>query len=172
MAVALAGLLAACGPQPPLPPDATGTRTADATAPVSGGTRAPGATSPVATPPKDEPRADEVLIEVNVSGGLAGVANQLLVYGDGRYTVRQGVTSPRTRKGRMKPTELAELRAALESPAYAAVPARVEGGVVHDGFQYVVSHDHRVVVAGDGGRPAALDRVFAALPEGGPPTSR
>ncbi|MFG2328970.1 hypothetical protein ACGFMM_05035 [Streptomyces sp. NPDC048604] len=156
-AIAAAVALTACGEQPPLPPDAAATPTTSATPSTS-------------APPKAEPRADEVLVEVNVSGGLAGVANQLLVYGDGRYTLRQGLTSPRRREGRMKPAELAQLRKALESPQYAAVPARVDGGVVHDGFQYVVSYDHRVVVAGDGARPKALDRVFAALPEGGPPT--
>lgn len=179
-AVVTAGLLAAgCGPQTPpspdIPPAVPGTPTAGT--PGTSGTPTTPGSAPSPTPSsapsaKSAPRADEVLIEVNVSGGLAGVANQLLVYGDGRWTLRQGTRSPRTREGQMKPAELAELRAALDSPAYAAVPARPGGGTVHDGFQYVISHDHRVVVAGDMNRPQALDRVFAALPEGGPPTSK
>ncbi|WP_406863093.1 hypothetical protein ABZO31_22695 [Streptomyces sp. HUAS MG47] len=151
--VAATAALTACGQQPPLPPDGAGPATTSAA-------------------PRAEPRADEVLVEVNVSGGLAGVANQLLVYGDGRYTLRRGLKAPRTSEGRMKAAELTELRTALESPQYAAVPVRVDPGTVADGFQYVVSYDHRVVVAGDGDRPQALDRVFAALPDGGPPTGR
>ncbi|MET9438947.1 hypothetical protein [Streptomyces sp. NPDC006551] len=131
---------------------------------------APGLSIPP-TPTGDDhrPGPKEVLVEVNVSGGLAGVANQLIVRYDGSYTTRSGTGPPRT--GRMTPAEVAELRTALEAPAYAAVPARPTGEPVADGFQYVVSYRHRVIVAGDGGRPAALERVFAALPDGGPPTN-
>ncbi len=117
-----------------------------------------------------EPAPKEVLVELNVSGGLAGVDNQLTVRYDGSYTTRSGTKPPRT--GQMTPAEVAELRAALEDPAYAAVPTRPsEGKTVYDGFQYVITYRYRVVVTTDGERPAALQRVFEALPEGGPPTS-
>ncbi|MFG2643311.1 hypothetical protein ACGFYP_20365 [Streptomyces sp. NPDC048370] len=116
-----------------------------------------------------EPGPHEVLVEVNVNGGLAGVRNQLIVHYDGSYTTRSGTESPRS--GKMTPAEVAELRAALEDPAYAKVPARPTGQPVPDGFQYVFTHRYRVVVAGDGERPPALQRVFEALPDGGPPTS-
>lgn len=115
-----------------------------------------------------EPAPTELLVELNVSGGLAGVSHQLIVRYDGSYTTRSGTEPPRT--GRMTPAEVAELRAALEDPAYAAVPARPSGGPVYDGFQYVISYRHRVVVTTDGDRPPALRRVFEALPGGGPPT--
>ncbi|MFJ3581027.1 hypothetical protein ACIPPS_02155 [Streptomyces sp. NPDC090127] len=116
-----------------------------------------------------EPGPREVLVEVVVNGGLAGVRNQLIVHYDGGYTSRSGTESPRG--GRMTGAEVAELRAALEDPAYAKVPARPSGPPVADGFQYVFTHRYRVVVAGDGARPPALQRVFEALPDGGPPTS-
>ncbi|MEU7110976.1 hypothetical protein [Streptomyces sp. NPDC046182] len=115
-----------------------------------------------------EPGPREVLVEVNVNGGLAGVRNQLIVHYDGSYTTRSGTESPRS--GRMTAAEVAELRAALEDPAYAKVPTRPTGEPVRDGFQYVFTHRYRVVVAADGERPPALQRVFSALPEGGPPT--
>lgn len=116
-----------------------------------------------------EPGPREVLVEVNVNGGLAGVRNQLIVHHDGTYTTRSGTEAPRT--GRMTAAEVAELRAALEDPAYAKVPARPTGAPVPDGFQYVFTYRYRVVVAQDGERPPALQRVFEALPDGGPPTS-
>ncbi|MGW6567949.1 hypothetical protein [Streptomyces sp. NPDC054975] len=116
-----------------------------------------------------EPGPREVLVEVNVNGGLAGVRNQLIVHHDGSYTTRSGTQPPRT--GRMTPSEVAELRAALEDPAYAKVPTRPTGRPVPDGFQYVLTHRYRVVVAGEGERPPALQRVFEALPNGGPPTA-
>ncbi|MFE7580457.1 hypothetical protein ACFU5Y_02690 [Streptomyces gardneri] len=144
----------------------TDTRTTTGTSP----TTAPG-TSPASasTAPPDEPRPGEVLVEVVVNGGFAGVRNQLVVHYDGSWTSRSGTRPPRT--GQQTPAEAAELRAALEDPAYARVPDRPTGSPIADGFQYFVTYRHRLVVSGDGERPPALQRVFAALPEGGPPTS-
>ncbi|MGA5062539.1 hypothetical protein ACPB9E_02000 [Streptomyces exfoliatus] len=144
------------------------------TAPAPGGpasgvstpTTAAGTVAPPEGP--QEPQGQEVLVEVVVNGGLAGVRNQLVVHYDGTWTSRSGAKPPRT--GRMTPAEAAELRAALEDPAYARVPGRPTGGPIPDGFQYFVTYRHRLVVADDGERPPALQRVFDALPEGGPPT--
>ncbi|MFE1349222.1 hypothetical protein [Streptomyces sp. NPDC058757] len=116
-----------------------------------------------------DPRSGAVLVEVGVSGGFAGVDNRLVVREDGSWTLTSRGGEPRT--GRMGAEELAELRAALEDPAYARVPERPGGRPVADGFRYAVTHHDRTVVAGDGERPAALQRVFDALPGGGPPTS-
>ncbi|MCZ0981273.1 hypothetical protein O1L60_26210 [Streptomyces diastatochromogenes] len=57
-------------------------------------------------------------------------------------------------------------------PAFALVPERPTGSPIPDGFQYEVTYRGRTVVADDGERPPALQRVFAALPGGGPPTGR
>ncbi|MFB9603542.1 hypothetical protein ACFFTQ_11205 [Streptomyces roseofulvus] len=116
-----------------------------------------------------DPRSGAVLVEVGVSGGFAGVDNRLVVREDGSWTVRSGNGEPRT--GRMTAADLAELRAALDDPAYARVPEQPTGPPVADGFRYAVTYHDRTVVAGDGDRPAALQRVFDALPDGGPPTS-
>ncbi|MFI9292949.1 hypothetical protein [Streptomyces gardneri] len=200
LAAALAGGATACGPEtppapggpasgttaPPAPsaPDTSdtsdaATRTPDAstsTAPSTSTTTgtstttAP-STSPTSTStaPPDEPRPGEVLVEVVVNGGFAGVSNKLVVHYDGSWTSRSGTRPPRT--GQQTPAEAAELRAALEDPAYARVPNRPTGSPIADGFQYFITYRHRLVVSGDGERPPALQRVFAALPEGGPPTS-
>ncbi|MFD3533862.1 hypothetical protein [Streptomyces sp. NPDC058664] len=149
-------------------PPAPGGPASDVTVPPPPATStAPPAPAGTVTP-TEEPRGQEVLVEVVVNGGLAGVRNQLVVHYDGTWTSRSGTRPPRT--GRMTPAQAAELRAALEDPAYARVPSRPTGDPVPDGFQYFVTHRHRLVVAGDGERPPALQRVFAALPEGGPPT--
>ncbi|MFF2773420.1 hypothetical protein ACFVU3_00790 [Streptomyces sp. NPDC058052] len=135
----------------------------------SAGTPTASRTAPPGEASTADPRSAAVLVEVVVNGGIAGVTNQLVVREDGSWTVSSRDKESRT--GRMTAAELAGLRAALEDPAYARVPGRPSGPTVADGFQYFVTYDHRLVVAGDGDRPAALQRVFDALPEGGPPTS-
>ncbi|MFB8407198.1 hypothetical protein [Streptomyces sp. NPDC055912] len=166
----LAGVLVAgtsgCGPETPaepgVPPSGTSGPAEPGTTPAPGTPTAPGTSTA-------DPHPAEVLVEVVVNGGLAGVSNKLVVHADGSWTSRSGTEEPRT--GRQTPAETARLRAALEDPAYARVPERPTGDPVADGFQYYVTYRHRLVVAGDGERPAALQRVFAALPEGGPPTN-
>ncbi len=177
LAAVLAGGATGCGSgsgAPPAPgaPGAPGTTAGPSTSGPSttGPTTAPGTPGATTGPsaPKDDPRPGQVLVQVTVTGGFAGVRNRLVVHRDGAWTVRSGDKPPRT--GRQTPAEAAELRAALEDPAFALVPARPTGRPIADGFQYEVAYRHRVVVAGDGERPPALQRVFDALPEGGPPT--
>ncbi|MFI1939172.1 hypothetical protein ACH44C_18690 [Streptomyces purpureus] len=154
VAAGISGCATGDTPPPPsaAPPPAASPSTAASPSP---------ATSPSASPQRAAD-PDEVLVSVNVSGGFAGVSNELRVHGDGRWTVRTGKGQDRT--GRMTGAEVARLRASLEAPAYARVPVRPTGPTVFDGFQYVIAHDHRVVVAADGERPDALRRVFDALP--------
>ncbi|GGU71608.1 hypothetical protein GCM10010275_02270 [Streptomyces litmocidini] len=160
LAGALVGGASGCGPGTPPAPGGPSSASA------------PALPSPVTDPgtPAADPQPGEVLVEVVVSGGLAGVRNRLVVHYDGSWSSRSGAKPPRT--GRQTPAEAAELRAALEDPAFALVPERPTGSPIADGFQYAVTYRHRLVVADDGARPAALERVFAALPGGGPPTSR
>ncbi|MEU9298180.1 hypothetical protein [Streptomyces sp. NPDC048266] len=153
---------------PGTPAPSTGAPSTPGGTPSAPGTPDPSTSPPGTRSPSREPQAQEVLVEVVVNGGLAGVRNQLVVHHDGSWTSRSGTKPPRT--GRMTPAETAELRAALEDPAYARVPSRPTGDPVTDGFQYLITYRHRLVVAGDGERPPALQRVFAALPDGGPPT--
>ncbi|MFF9067096.1 hypothetical protein ACF09E_17250 [Streptomyces sp. NPDC014891] len=184
---ALAGGTSGCGPaEPPAPGDPSPATSTPAPSPTGEGgrpepsaTRPSPSTSPAGTPPRvtlppadppSDPQPTGVLVEVVVDGGLAGVRNKLVVQHDGSWSIRSGTEPPRT--GRQTPAQAAELRAALADPAYARIPERPTGRPVPDGFQYRVTYRHRLVVAQDGEeeRPAALRRVFAALPEGGPPT--
>ncbi|MFF5974379.1 hypothetical protein ACFY7C_22930 [Streptomyces sp. NPDC012769] len=162
--------VAGCGQAPTAPDDRPDTTMSIPPAPSG---PADGTTTATATAggDGDEPAPQEVLVEVVVNGGLAGVVNKLVVHHDGSYTLRSG-TKP-AREGRMSAAGAAELRAALEDPAYAKVPARPTGGAtVADGFTYYITHAYRLVVARDGeDRPAALQRVLDALPGGGPPTA-
>ncbi|MEU8764488.1 hypothetical protein [Streptomyces sp. NPDC048659] len=177
--LAAAITVAGCG-QAPAAPAASGTPAAPTTATTTtpgapatpGTTTAPGTATTSATPapPTEHPAPQDALVEVTVTGGFAGVDNRLVVREDGTYTTsRRGKPDE---SGRMTPAGLAGLRAALDDPAYARVPDRPSGAPVADGFQYTVTHTGRTVTAGDRERPAALDRVFGALPGGGPPTGR
>ncbi|MER8047929.1 hypothetical protein [Streptomyces sp. NPDC094032] len=139
---------------------------------MAGCGQAPATPAPAATPATatEEPAPQAVLVEVVVSGGFAGVDNKLVVHEDGTYTTRTGTKPPKS--GRMTEAEVTELRAALEDPAYAKLPPRPTGAPIADGFQYTLTHAHHTLIAGDGERPPALNRVFKALPDGGPPTGR
>ncbi|MEU5218911.1 hypothetical protein AB0G79_22305 [Streptomyces sp. NPDC020807] len=121
------------------------------------------------TPPPSEPQPSAVLVDVAVTGGFAGVRNRLVVHEDGAWTSHSAAKPPRT--GHQTPAEAAALRAALEDPAFAELPERPAGTPVADGFTYTLTYRHRVVVADDRERPPALQRVFDALPDGGPPTA-
>ncbi|MFE5830983.1 hypothetical protein ACFQ8W_12140 [Streptomyces sp. NPDC056508] len=175
LAAVLAGGATGCGADTGAPPapGAPGSASGPGTPGPSASGPAPGPSAPGATTgpsaPRDDPRPGQVLVRVTVTGGFTGVRNRLVVHRDGGWTIRSGDKPPRT--GRQTPAEAAELRAALEDPAFALVPARPTGRPIADGFQYEVAYRHRMVVAGDGDRPPALQRVFDALPEGGPPTS-
>ncbi|MFB7513991.1 hypothetical protein [Streptomyces sp. NPDC056144] len=173
-ALLLAGVLAcgvaACDPAaPPGTGASTGTGTR-ASGPVSADVVPTEATTS-ATPatPSTEPQPSAVLVDVAVTGGFAGVRNRLVVHEDGAWTSHSAAKPPRT--GRQTPTEAAALRAALEDPALAEVPERPAGTPVADGFTYTLTYRDRVLVTDDRERPPALQRVFDALPEGGPPTA-
>lgn len=152
-ALAAVVVVTGCGQAPAAPPDSSA---------------GPGTSS---TATRDEqPAPQEDLVEVVVSGGFAGLRNKLVVRYDGSWTLRKGTGEPTT--GRMTPDQVAELRAALEDPAFARVPDRPTGRPVADGFEYAVTYAHRLVLTRDGeDRPPALQRVFDALPDGGPPTA-
>ncbi|WP_411087328.1 hypothetical protein [Streptomyces sp. 061-3] len=123
-----------------------------------GATPAPGTS---ASAPALEP--DAILVAFTESGGIDGRHNSLVVYGDGRYVA---VTPKRkNRPGRMKPGDLAELRAALEEVDFSGLPSRPTGPPVFDGITRVIVHDgHTAVDSGGGSAAGALAAVYQALP--------
>nr|WTB29313.1 hypothetical protein OG781_07250 [Streptomyces sp. NBC_00830] len=127
--------------------------------PTPGGTSVPGTSTSAPAP-----EADTVLVAFTESGGIDGRHNSLVVYGDGRYVA---VTPKRkNRSGRMKPGDLAELRAALEEVDFSRLPSRPTGPIVFDGITRVIVHDGHTAVdnGGTSSAGAALAEVYQALP--------
>lgn len=122
------------------------------------------ASSPAAPVSPAPVPADELLVAVTVSGGIDGRHETMLINGDGSYTTLSLGKKPRG-KGRMRPAELASLRAALADADFAKLP-RINLGEqpVPDGLTTAVVHQGHEVVT-DGSSPVpGLDRVIAALP--------
>ncbi|MET8331484.1 hypothetical protein [Streptomyces sp. NPDC005181] len=136
-------------------PTATGS---DSVRPTPGGTPAPSTSTSAPAPGRDT-----VLVIFTESGGIDGRHNSLVVYGDGRYLV---VTPKRkSRSGRMKPGDLAELRTALEEVDFSGLPSRPTGPTVFDGITRVIVHDGHTAVDNGGTLSAgALTEVYQALP--------
>ncbi|MFI1395026.1 protealysin inhibitor emfourin [Streptomyces sp. NPDC020681] len=109
------------------------------------------------------PAAAQPLVEMTVTGGIAGVHNRLLVRADGSYSTTTKTGAGRT--GRMTPAELAELRRALEDADFARLPRNPTGSPIADGFTYEISYAGHTVTTSDPGLLPALRDVLAALPE-------
>ncbi|MEU8678773.1 hypothetical protein [Streptomyces sp. NPDC048560] len=108
-------------------------------------------------------RADDLLVVVTVSGGIDGRHRSVLIDGDGSYaTLSRGEPEG---KGRMKPAELAALRAALAESEFATLPrVNLAEQPIPDGLTTAVVYQGHEVVT-DGSKPLpGLDRVIAALP--------
>lgn len=115
------------------------------------------------TPAPTTPAAARPLVHVTVTGGIAGVHNDLLVRDDGTYTTSTK-TGPKG-SGRMTPAELAELRRALEKADFARLPREATGSPVADGFTYRITYAGHTVTTDETTRLPALRDVFAALPD-------
>lgn len=115
------------------------------------------------TPAPTTPAAARPLVHVTVTGGIAGVRNDLLVRDDGTYTTSTK-TGPKG-SGRMTPAELAELRRALEKADFARLPGEATGSPVADGFTYRITYAGHTVTTDETTRLPALRDVFAALPD-------
>nr|WP_313904672.1 protealysin inhibitor emfourin [Streptomyces sp. SLBN-118] len=108
------------------------------------------------------PAAALPLVQVTVTGGIAGVRNDLLVRDDGTYTT--STKNGHKGSGRMTPAELAELRRALEKADFARLPRKATGSPVADGFIYRITYAGHTVTTDETNRLPALRDVFAALP--------
>ncbi|MET7620814.1 protealysin inhibitor emfourin [Streptomyces sp. NPDC005408] len=138
-----------------------GTGRGGSSPPGTGPGSASASSAPTATP--TTPAAARPLVAVTVTGGIAGVHNELLVRDDGTYT-----TSTKTGpggSGRMTPAELTALRRALEKADFARLPREATGSPVADGFSYRITYAGHTVTTDETTRLPALRDVFAALPE-------
>lgn len=109
------------------------------------------------------PSPGQTLLEMTVTGGIAGVDKRLTVREDGSWTSTAKSGAEHT--GRMTPAELTGLNRALEKSDFAHLPATPTGTPVADGFLYRITYAGRTVVTADGSQPAGLRDVLSALPD-------
>ncbi|MER5930136.1 hypothetical protein [Streptomyces sp. NPDC002054] len=125
------------------------------------------ASSPAASPAETvlpPTRADERLVTVTRSGGLAGRQSSVRVQGDGSWTRLDGAARE-IGSGRLAADRLARLRTALAEAGFPRLPRIAMGdGPVFDGFVYAFVHGGYEVATTDGSVPPGLSRVLDELP--------
>ncbi|MFC8347259.1 hypothetical protein [Streptomyces sp. NPDC057280] len=122
-----------------------------------------GATTPAPSPtPTPVPTADPAhkLVSLSISGGFAGVSQQVVLRGDGTVHARdQGRSATR----HLAAAEFTELRTLLGDPALDEVPdVTVDTGAA-DLFQFRLRFDGRTVMTDRSVAHPALDRLIDAL---------
>ncbi|MFJ6695539.1 hypothetical protein ACIQM4_05660 [Streptomyces sp. NPDC091272] len=114
-------------------------------------------------PSASVPAQTRRLVAATVSGGIDGRHRSVLVNSDGTYTTLDRKKPPRS--GRMRPAQLAELRAALAASDFAKLPrvSRADPPVM-DGVTTAIIYDGHEVATDGMKKIPKLDRVVAALP--------
>ncbi|WP_406342518.1 hypothetical protein [Streptomyces sp. NBC_00648] len=135
-------------------------------------TPAPSTTLSAQTPPPASPDSATPtppaqhgqLLKMVVSGGFAGLHNELVVKADGSYTStrRDGQTTT----GKLSPDALAKLRESLKDADFAHLPPRPTGRPIADALMYQFTYEGHVVLTDDIHQSPALRDVRANLPVG------
>ncbi|PWI20325.1 hypothetical protein DI272_05575 [Streptomyces sp. Act143] len=102
------------------------------------------------------------LVSLSISGGFAGVSQQVVLRGDGTVHARD---NGRTAVHRLSAAEFRELRTLLGDPALDEVPDFTVNTGAADLFQYELRFDDRTVVTDRSAAHPALDRLIDALSE-------
>ncbi len=158
-------LLAACGQPETASPASTSVPAVPTTAPAAA-TAAPTAPAKPADVPTANPAsAGQPLVIYQVSGGIAGLDNQFMVYDDGSVKLTRRGTE--TGSGRLDPAELAALRAALVAPEVAQLAGSYgDPKQCCDMMQYriEVPASGKIIETADGAAlPPALESLMAQL---------
>jgi hypothetical protein len=103
---------------------------------------------------------DQQLVTMTVTGGFAGVNQQVVLRGDG--TVRATDGSESTVR-RTSAAQFTKLRTLLGDPALSDVPAFTMNMGAADMFQYTLQFDGRTVMTDRSAEEPALDRLIDAL---------
>ncbi|MFL1898480.1 hypothetical protein ACJWDR_05225 [Streptomyces tauricus] len=138
-------------PPPPSPPAATDAASASITA------SAGGSPSPVPTAGRQQK-----LVTMTVSGGFAGVRQEVVLRGDGTVRTSDKGDAEVRRAGA---AEFTRLRTLLGDPALDDVPASTVDRNAADLFQYTLRFDGRTVVTDRSAERPPLDRLIDALSE-------
>ncbi|WP_431961750.1 hypothetical protein [Actinacidiphila sp. bgisy160] len=103
---------------------------------------------------------DQKLVVMTVSGGFAGVHQQVMLRGDGTvYTGHKGEPIVR----RVGAVQFKELRILLGDPALEDVPDFTMNMAANDMFQYTLQFDGRTVMTDRSSKVPALERLIDAL---------
>ncbi|MEV6548811.1 hypothetical protein AB0M57_08865 [Streptomyces sp. NPDC051597] len=121
-------------------------------------------TSPAGTATATPPARQGQLLRLVVSGGFAGVHNELVVKDDGSYTSTRRDGQKTT--GTLTREELAKLREALVDADFAHLPPRPTGRPIADALMYQFTYEGHVVLADDVHQTPGLRAVRARLPVG------
>ena len=112
-----------------------------------------------AAPTTTAPPSRFEFVDYRVTGGIAGVNEDLKVYPDGRATYQSGTT---VTEFTVSASTVADLRAALDKAGVTTL-APVNGTATPDVFQYNVIYGGRSVRFVDGAMPAPLGPAVAIL---------
>ncbi|WP_329332348.1 hypothetical protein OG866_05810 [Streptomyces sp. NBC_00663] len=115
--------------------------------------------SPTPTPVTS---SGQQLVAMNISGGFAGVSQQVVLRGDGTVHARD---SSRSAVRRASGAEFEELRTLLGDPALDEVPDVTVNTGAADLFRYELRFDGRTVTTDRSTRHPALDHLIDALSE-------
>ena len=130
------------------------------TAPSSSASASASATRSPSPVPVTGP--DQKLVTMTVSGGFAGVNQQVILRGDGSvHSNDKGKAEVR----RASAAQFKELRTLLGDPALADVPEFTIDMGAADLFQYALQFDGRTVMTDQSADHPALDRLIDALSE-------
>jgi hypothetical protein len=132
-----------------------------ATTATPGGAQVSIAGATTAPPTTAEPRALFEFVDYRVSGGIAGVNDDLKVYPDGRVAY-SGAASTAPRESTVPASTVADLRAALEQADLPSLPP-VNGVASPDVLQHNVIFGGRSVRFLDGAMPPSLAAAVAIL---------
>ncbi|MDX3799066.1 hypothetical protein, partial [Streptomyces sp. AK04-3B] len=122
----------------------------------------PSATAAASARPSPVPVTgpDQKLVVMTVSGGFAGVNQEVTVRGDG--TVRT-TDKGRPAVRRTTAAQFTQLRTLLGDPALDDVPAFTTDLGSADRFQYALQFEGRTIMTDRSADEPALDRLIAAL---------
>lgn len=138
------------------------TPAAPSPSPSASGSPAPATSAPASASPSPVPVTgpDQKLVTMTVSGGFAGVSQQVVLRGDGTvHTTDRGETGVR----RTTTAQFTTLRTLLGDPALAEVPAFSLDMGAADKFQYTLQFGGRTIMTDRSADEPALGRLIGAL---------
>ncbi|MDQ0681565.1 hypothetical protein QFZ56_000528 [Streptomyces achromogenes] len=131
-------------------------------APTPSASPSPSATAAASARPSPVPVTgpDQKLVVMTVSGGFAGVNQEVTLRGDGSVrTADKGRSAVR----RTTTAQFTQLRTLLGDPALDDIPAFTRDTGSADRFQYALQFDGRTIMTDRSAGEPALDRLIGAL---------